>query len=62
MTVVYRDAKPFVALDHRRITLTVRPGSDAAKEPRSSTSGTSRFFTTRFPAHPEVGAKAQGRS
>lgn len=31
MTVVHRDAKPFVALDHRRITLTVRPGSDAAK-------------------------------
>jgi predicted metal-dependent hydrolase len=31
MTVVYRDAKPFVALDHRRIILTVRPASDAAK-------------------------------
>ncbi len=31
MTVVHRDARPFVALDHKRITLTVRPGSDAAK-------------------------------
>jgi predicted metal-dependent hydrolase len=31
MTVVNRDAKPFVALDHKRIILTVRPGSDAAK-------------------------------
>ncbi len=31
LTVVYRDAKPFVSLDHKRITLTVRPGSDAAK-------------------------------
>jgi len=31
MTVVYRDAKPFVALDHRRITLCVRPGSDVSK-------------------------------
>jgi predicted metal-dependent hydrolase len=31
MTVVYREAKPFVTLDHRRITLTVRPGSDAQK-------------------------------
>ncbi len=31
MTVVHRDAKPFVALDHKRITLTVRPGSHAAK-------------------------------
>jgi predicted metal-dependent hydrolase len=31
MTIVYREMKPFVALDHRRITLTVRPGSDAEK-------------------------------
>jgi predicted metal-dependent hydrolase len=31
MAVVNRDAKPFVALDHKRIILTVRPGSDAAK-------------------------------
>ena len=31
MTVVERDAKPSVAIDHRRITLSVRPGSSAAK-------------------------------
>jgi predicted metal-dependent hydrolase len=31
MTIVHRDGKPFVALDQKRITLTVRPGSDAAK-------------------------------
>jgi predicted metal-dependent hydrolase len=31
MIVVYRDTKPFVTLDHKRITLTVRPESDAAK-------------------------------
>ena len=31
MTVVHRDAKPCVTLDHRRITLAVRPGSDAEK-------------------------------
>jgi predicted metal-dependent hydrolase len=31
MTVVYRDAKPSVVLDHKNITLTVRPGSDEAK-------------------------------
>ena len=31
LTVVRRDGKPRVALDHKRITLTVRPGSDAAK-------------------------------
>lgn len=31
LTIVYRETKPFVSLDHRRITLTVRPGSDAEK-------------------------------
>jgi predicted metal-dependent hydrolase len=31
LTVVERDAKPVVSLDHKRITLTVRPGSDSAK-------------------------------
>ena len=31
MSVVLEDTKPSVLLDHRRITLTVRPGSDAQK-------------------------------
>jgi predicted metal-dependent hydrolase len=31
MTVVHRDARPCVALDHKRVTLTVRPGSSTAK-------------------------------
>ncbi|MCX6875292.1 MAG: SprT family zinc-dependent metalloprotease [Verrucomicrobia bacterium] len=31
MTVKYREAKPSVSLDHKRITLTVRPGSDSGK-------------------------------
>jgi predicted metal-dependent hydrolase len=31
LTIVYRETKPFVSLDHRRITLTVRPRSDAQK-------------------------------
>jgi predicted metal-dependent hydrolase len=31
LTVVYADDKPGVRLDHRRITLTVRPGSSAEK-------------------------------
>jgi predicted metal-dependent hydrolase len=31
LTIVQRDCKPYVALDHKRMTLTVRPGSDAAK-------------------------------
>ena len=31
MTVARKDMKPFVSLDHKRITLTVRPGSNAQK-------------------------------
>ena len=31
LTVVYRDAKPSVAADHKRIVLTVRPGSTLEK-------------------------------
>lgn len=31
MVVNHQDAKPSVVLDHKRITLTVRPGSDAHK-------------------------------
>ncbi len=31
MTVEYQEVKPSVSLDHKRITLTVRPGSDARK-------------------------------
>jgi predicted metal-dependent hydrolase len=31
MSIVHRDAKPFVTLDHKRIVLHVRPGSDAEK-------------------------------
>ena len=31
MTVAHQETKPSVRLDHKRITLTVRPGSDARK-------------------------------
>ena len=31
LSVVYRDAKPSVSLDHKRISLSVRPGSDPSK-------------------------------
>jgi predicted metal-dependent hydrolase len=31
LTIHYRDAKPSVSIDHKRITLTVRPSSNAAK-------------------------------
>ncbi len=31
LSVVYRDAKPSVTIDHKRIVLTVRPGSDHAR-------------------------------
>lgn len=29
LTIAYKEAKPFVSLDHKRITVTVRPGSSA---------------------------------
>jgi hypothetical protein len=32
LTVRYQDAKPYVALDHRRITLSVRPHGGATLE------------------------------
>ncbi len=31
LTIAYQNTRPFITLDHRRITLTVRPGSDAEK-------------------------------
>jgi hypothetical protein len=31
LSVIYKDAKPSVTLDHRSITISVRPGSDATK-------------------------------
>src|SRR4029077_13764073 len=31
LAVTYRDAKPSISLDHRRIALTVRPGSNLKK-------------------------------
>jgi len=31
MSIAYQNARPTVRLDHKRITLTVRPGSDSAK-------------------------------
>lgn len=31
LAVAYRDAKPSVSLDHKRITLTVRPGTDGLR-------------------------------
>ena len=31
LSVVYKDIKPSVTLDHKRITIIVRPGSDASK-------------------------------
>jgi hypothetical protein len=42
LSVVARDARPFVRLSHRRITLFVRPGSDSASATPSCTRGTRR--------------------
>ena len=61
LTVVERDAKPFVTLDHKRITLTVRPGSDHDEarggDPRMAQVAASRGGAV---AHRQVGAKAGG--
>ena len=37
LTVAHADAKPHVRLDHKRITLTVRPGSSAEKRAQVKT-------------------------
>ena len=34
LSIVYREAPPSVSIDHKRITLTVRPGADPAKRAR----------------------------
>jgi predicted metal-dependent hydrolase len=34
LTIAYRNAKPTVSIDHKRITLTVRPRGSAAKRPQ----------------------------
>ena len=34
LSIVHREAPPSVSIDHKRITLTVRPGADAAKRAR----------------------------
>ena len=41
LSVVEKDAKPSVTLDHRKITLVVRPGTPRAKRKPSCTNGIS---------------------
>ena len=65
LTVRYEDARPSVALDHRRITLTVRPAPAPPRRRRSFTRGTSRCFTTSVPAlirkwEPKLDVKVDG--
>ena len=62
LAVVEKDAKPFVSLSHRRITLTVRPGSTTAK-PGESHSRMAQGAAARgsTPPSPEVGGQAGHR-
>ena len=65
LTVVERDAKPFVSLDHRSITLTVRPGSSAAKRAEVMHEWHKSLLHEVVPAlirkwEPKLGVKVQG--
>ena len=64
-TVIEADAKPFVKLDHRRITLSVRPGSDAAKRAEVMHEWHKRLLHAVVPAtvkrwEPRLGVKVEG--
>jgi hypothetical protein len=61
---VQKECNPFVALDHKRMTLTVRPGSDAASAPKWFTSGT-RLLHEEVPVliqkwEPKLGVNVRG--
>jgi hypothetical protein len=65
LTVIEADAKPSVTLDHRRITLTVRPGSDAAKRAGVMHEWHKRLMHGVVPAviarwEPRLGVKVSG--
>ena len=59
LSVVEQDAKPSVPLDHRSITLTVRPGSSRAKR-AGGHARVAQVAAARggAPTHPQVGAEA----
>ena len=57
LAIVEKNAKPFVSLSHRRITLTVRPGSTRRSGRKSFTNGTRRCCTRQYPP-----LAARGRS
>ena len=59
LTVVEKDAKPFVSLSHRRITLTVRPGSTTAKREKVIHEWHKALLHAAVtPPSPEVGGQA----
>ena len=65
LTVVEADAKPSVKLDHRRITLSVRPGSDAAKRAEVMHEWHKRLLHAVVPDmvarwEPRLGVKVEG--
>lgn len=65
LTVIEADAKPAVKLDHRRITLSVRPGSDAAKRAEVMHEWHKRLLHSVVPGmiarwEPRLGVKVAG--
>jgi predicted metal-dependent hydrolase len=65
LTVVEVDAKPAVKLDHRRITLSVRPGSDASRRAEVIHEWHKRLLHTVVPDliarwEPRLGVKVAG--
>ena len=65
LNVIEADAKPAVKLDHRRITLSVRPGSDAAKRAEVMHDWHKRLLHTLVPGmiarwEPRLGVKVAG--
>lgn len=65
LTVIEVDTKPSIKLDHRRITLSVRPGSDAAKRAEVMHEWHKRLLHAAVPAmierwEPRLGVKVAG--
>jgi predicted metal-dependent hydrolase len=65
LTIRYEDAKPSIALDHRRITLTVRPGSKVATKAGIVHDWHKSLLHDVVPAlirkwEPKLGAKVKG--
>lgn len=65
LTICYAEVKPFVTVDHKRLTLTVRPGSSPEKRTEVMHEWHKSLLHTVVPAliqkwEPKLGVKVQG--